>query len=104
MYTASKNYAFQALIVQDGTKLRLLRKENVDRLEKKPFVFAFRRGDFAQRRKVFCAKAQGVLRIGKSVLSSTFLPFSLALAPTKPRPLTPSPAEEDDDSVIPKAR
>ncbi len=31
MYTAYKNYAFQALIVQDGTKLRLLRKEIIDR-------------------------------------------------------------------------
>ena len=60
-----------------------------DRLEKLPFVFAFRRGDFALRHKVFCAKAQGVLRRRKSVLPTTFLLLSLDLAPTKPRPLTP---------------
>ena len=61
MYTAYKNYAFQALIVQDGTKLRLLRKEIIDRLEKNRLFL--RLGEeilrkdarcFALRHKVFC--------------------------------------------------
>ena len=50
------------------------------------FVFAYRRGLFAYRHKVFCVQAQGVLRIGKmlrvpsSDLACAVLKLSLPVA------------------------
>ncbi len=69
-----------------------------------PFVFAFRRRDFAYRRKVFCIKAQGLLRIGKSVLVPTFFPFTMNLAPTKPHPLTPEARQKRAITGCPACR